>query len=154
MKTKLEFSTSINAPREKVWRILWDDATYRSWTSAFTEGSYAVSDWKEGSKIQFLTPEGDGMYSVIERSNAPEYMSFKHLGVIKDGKELPLDDETRLWAGTRENYKLKEEGDHTVLNVSLETVNAFRAYFQNVFPKALELVKSLSERSYNNHSGS
>ncbi len=145
MKTKLEFSTSINAPREKVWQILWDDATYRRWTSAFQEGSYADSDWKEGSTIQFLTPEGDGMYSIIERSSAPECMSFKHLGVMKEGKELPLDEESKLWSGAHENYELKEDGSSTILKVSLESINAYREYFQNTFPKALELVKSLSE---------
>ena len=25
----LSFNTTINAPKEKVWDILWDDATYR-----------------------------------------------------------------------------------------------------------------------------
>ncbi|MFI5263670.1 MAG: SRPBCC domain-containing protein [Candidatus Kapaibacterium sp.] len=146
MKTKLEFTTNINAPREKVWRILWDDATYRHWTSAFQEGSYAVSDWKEGSKIQFLTPEGDGMYSIIERSEAPELMSFKHLGILKEGNELPLDEETKQWEGAHENYELRQDGDQTILNVSFESINAYREYFQNTFPKALDIVKSLSEK--------
>jgi hypothetical protein len=50
---QLHFSTDINAPRETVWNVLWNDATYRDWTSVFAEGSYAVSDWNEGSKIQF-----------------------------------------------------------------------------------------------------
>ena len=145
MKTKLEFKASINAPREKVWQILWDDATYRQWTSAFQEGSYAVSDWKEGSKIQFLTPEGDGMYSIIERSETPEYMSFRHLGVMKAGEESPLDEETMRWCGAHENYELKQDGSFTILSVSLESINAYREYFQKTFPKALDIVKSLSE---------
>jgi hypothetical protein len=38
---------------------MWDDSTYRQWTSAFSEGSHAVSDWKEGSKVLFLSPEGE-----------------------------------------------------------------------------------------------
>ena len=51
----MNFDISINAPREKVWEVLWDDASYRKWTSAFSEGSYAVTDnWKKGSKILFL----------------------------------------------------------------------------------------------------
>ncbi|MDP4219868.1 MAG: SRPBCC domain-containing protein [Bacteroidota bacterium] len=145
MKTKLEFSTSINAPREKVWHILWDDSTYRRWSSAFQDGSYAVSDWNEGSKIQFLTPEGDGMFSVIERSNAPEFMSFKHLGTIKEGEEQLLDKESQRWEGAHENYLLKEHDDHTILSVSMDTISNYREYFQKTFPKALELIKSLSE---------
>lgn len=47
--TTLEFKIEINAPKEKVWDILWNDATYKQWTSVFCEGNYVVSDWKEGS---------------------------------------------------------------------------------------------------------
>src|SRR4051794_34232958 len=57
---KEKFSINIKASAKKVWQVLWSDATYRQWTSAFSEGSYAVSDWKQGSKIQFLSPNGDG----------------------------------------------------------------------------------------------
>ena len=63
--TTLNFTTNIKAPAAKVWQVLWDDATYRQWTGAFQEGSYAVSDWKEGSKIHFLSPNGDGMFGII-----------------------------------------------------------------------------------------
>ena len=83
----LHFKTNINAPKEKVWKILWDDKTYREWTSAFMEGSYAESDWKEGSKICFLAPGGSGMFSIIEKKIPNEQMTFKHLGEIKEGKE-------------------------------------------------------------------
>lgn len=145
MTTKLHFTLDIAAPREKVWQVLWDDATYRQWTSAFMEGSHAVSDWKEGSKIQFLGPDGGGgMYSIIERSNAPEYMSFKHLGEIKDGKEQPNDG--NLWSNAMENYTLTEHNGSTTLEVDLYGApNEFISYFQEAFPKGLALVKSLSE---------
>jgi len=49
----LHIEIDINATKEKVWDILWNDATYTQWTSIFCEGSHAVSDWKEGSKILF-----------------------------------------------------------------------------------------------------
>ena len=58
---KMIFTQQINAPKEKVWNILWEDASYRKWTTPFCEGSYAVNDnWKEGSKVLFLSPGGDG----------------------------------------------------------------------------------------------
>ena len=60
MKT-LKFKIEINAPKEKVWNILWEDASYRKWTATFCEGGYAVTDWKENSKALFLTPNGEGM---------------------------------------------------------------------------------------------
>ena len=52
----LHFSIDIAAPRDQVWRVLWDDASFRDWSSVFAEGSYAVSDWNEGSQIQFIDP--------------------------------------------------------------------------------------------------
>jgi uncharacterized protein YndB with AHSA1/START domain len=145
MAARIEFSIDINAPREKVWKILWEDATYRKWTSAFMEGSYAVSDWKEGSSIYFLDPKGEGMYSIIERSNPPEYMSFKHIGELKDGKEQPLDEKTMNWSGGKENYLLKEKDGVTTLTVTGDMPDDFLDFFTEAFPKALVIVKSLSE---------
>ncbi|MEO8517484.1 MAG: hypothetical protein ABI426_12090 [Flavobacterium sp.] len=63
---KATFNININATNQKVWQTLWDDNTYKKWTSVFSEGSRAVSDWKEGSTIQFLNDNNDGMYSIIE----------------------------------------------------------------------------------------
>ena len=39
---KIKFFNHINAPKEKVWKVLWDDSSYRKWTSVFMEGSYVV----------------------------------------------------------------------------------------------------------------
>ncbi len=62
---KVQFKTTINAPREKVWQVLWNDATYREWTAAFQEGSYAETDWKKGSKVLFWMGNGSGMVSAL-----------------------------------------------------------------------------------------
>ncbi len=140
---KLHFSLEIKAPREKVWKVLWDDATFRDWTSVFAEGSYAVSDWKEGSRIQFLDPNNNaGMSSVIEKLVPNEFMSFKHLTEIKDGKEQPSPE----WSGALENYTLKEQGGGTVLTVDLDAADEYKDMFEDKFPKALQRVKELSEK--------
>ncbi|HUM45794.1 MAG TPA: SRPBCC domain-containing protein [Chitinophagales bacterium] len=138
----LSIPIKINAPKEKVWKVLWDDTTYRQWTGAFHEGSYAVSDWNEGSKILFLGPGGDGgMYSTIAKKIPNEFMSFKHLGEVKDGKEQP----TSEWSGAFENYTLKETAGVTELTVEIDVTDDFSNYFKDTFPKALEKVKSLAE---------
>ena len=62
---KVNFSSLIKASKDKVWNALWDDENYKKWTSVFSEGSHAISDWKEGSKILFLDSNGSGMYSII-----------------------------------------------------------------------------------------
>lgn len=144
MKT-LNFSIRIKAAKGKVWKTLWEDSTYRKWTSAFSEGSYAVSDWQEGSKILFLSPAGEGMFSVIDKKIPDEFMSFKHLGTVKEGKEQPESEETKSWSGALENYSLTQNDDTTELNVTIDITEDYEQYFREAFPKALENVKSLAE---------
>ena len=139
--TTLNFSVEINAPKEKVWQILWDDQSYRQWTSVFMEGSYAKSDWQEGSKIEFLTPKGDGMYSTIHKKIDNSQMVFKHLGEVKDGVETPSN-----WGDAFESYFLTEKGTGTELRVELNTTEDYQKYFNDTFPKALNLVKQLAEK--------
>lgn len=136
----LRFSIKINAPKEKVWDILWNDTTYRKWTSVFMEGSFAESDWNEGSTIKFLSPDNSGMFSIIEKKIAGQQMTFKHLGEIKNGVE-----ETKNWEGARESYFLTGSDGTTELNVELDSTGEFKDYFANTFPKAQEKVKQLSE---------
>ena len=142
---KLQFAVDINAPREKVWQVLWNDDTYRKWTSAFHEGSHAVSDWNEGSRIQFLGPDGSGMYSRIATKIPNEFMSFEHLGIVKDGKELPPDEETKKWEGAHENYTLKKTNAGTRLEVELDIAEEYESMFKEMFPRALSKVKEISE---------
>lgn len=143
---RLQFSTNVNAPREKVWDVLWDDTNYQKWTSVFSEGSRAETDWREGSKVLFLDGKGSGMYSKIAKKVPNEFMSFEHLGVVKDGKELPQDEESEKWSGASEEYRLKETNGSTELIVEMDVTDDFEDYFKQTFPKALEKVKELSER--------
>ncbi len=137
---KLEFITDINASPEKIWEVLWQDAYYRKWTSVFMEGSYAESDWKEGSRIKFLTPGGKGMYGIIKRKIDNTEMSFEHQGEIKDGKEVP-----QPWGSPQERYFLTKENDKTRLKVVLDASEEWEKYFSETFPRALALVRQLSE---------
>lgn len=151
---KQQFKVSIDAPREKVWSILWNDATYREWTSAFmegskaeTEGSKAVTDWKKGSKVLFLSASNEGMVSRIEENIPNEFMSFKHLGVVKDGVEDIGGEKAKEWAGSLENYTLKNVNGRTELTVDIDVSDEYKDYFQTTFPKALDKVKELAEKS-------
>ena len=146
---KLNFAIEINAGRETVWSALWEDANYREWTSNFQEGSYAISEWKEGSKVQFLSPEGDGMYSVIDRLIPNEYMSFRHLGDIKAGIEQPQSEETKMWMGATENYTLEDVNGKTLLKVDMDITESHEHVFNKIFPRALEAVKQIAEASAN-----
>ncbi|MBI2690105.1 MAG: hypothetical protein HYX27_27685 [Acidobacteria bacterium] len=73
--TQKTWSIEITAPKDKIWRTLWDDATYRQWTSAFSETSYAVTDWQQGSKVLFLDGQGQGMVSRIAETRPNEFLT-------------------------------------------------------------------------------
>lgn len=142
---RLNFTIEINAPKEKVWQTLWNDETYRQWTSAFCDGSYMVGELKDGNRIHFLSPDGQGMYSDVENLVENEFISFKHIGMMKDKAELPLDEETKKWSGCYENYGLKESNGVTTLSVGVDSVEEYFDFFNEKFPVALENVKNLSE---------
>lgn len=143
--TTLEFKIEIKAPKEKVWDVLWKEETYKQWTSVFCEGTYAVSDWKEGSKIHFLSPNGDGMNSVIYKKTPNEYMAFKHISELKNFVEMPVDAKTQEWTGSMETYQLIEDNGLTVLVAKMDAVEKYVDYFKTTFPKGLDMVKKLSE---------
>jgi uncharacterized protein YndB with AHSA1/START domain len=143
---KLEFSLDIRAPREKIWKILWEDATYRQWTSVFSEGSYAKTDWKEGSKVLFLGPDGGGMHSTIARHVPNAVMAFRHEGELKNGQEQPPGEGAESWMGAMETYTLQEMGNSSRLSVEMDTTEGHEDYFQKTFPQALQKVKELAEK--------
>lgn len=144
---KLQFKILINAPREKVWKIMLDDETYRKWTEAFYPGSYAETDWQKGSKAKFLSPSGDGMVSRIAENIPNEFLSIEHLGMITKGVEDTTSDEVKAWAGAMENYTLKEKDGGTEVIVDMDSDENYSKMFSETWRKALQKVKELSEAS-------
>jgi uncharacterized protein YndB with AHSA1/START domain len=144
MKT-LKFSVHIAAPREIVWNTLWNEDSYRKWTSIFRDGTYAISDWKEGSKILFMTPSGEGINSVITRKIPNERMSFRHMGMIRDENGKFSTEEANEVSGSLENYFLHEEEGITELKVEIDAPDESVKYFESTFPLALRKIKELAE---------
>lgn len=141
-----EFSTVIHAPKEKVWRVLWGEDTYPVWTSYFSEGSRAESDWKEGSRVVFLNANNEGMISKIAKREENRYMSFEHQGFVDaEGREDFESEQVKKWEGATENYTLEEKDGKTLLTVDMEVEDDYKEHFRDVFPKALRRVKELSE---------
>ncbi|PZD79342.1 SRPBCC domain-containing protein [Mesonia sp. K7] len=144
---KQTFTTRIKAPKEKVWEVLWGDETYPQWTSAFSEGSIAKTDWKEGSKVEFIDRKSNsGMLARIAEKKEPEVMSFEHYGIIKDGVEDTQSEEVKAWAGARENYYLTQTGEETELKVISDVNEEYEEMFADMWPKALKKLKEISEK--------
>jgi len=141
MKT-LQFEIQINAAPTLVWKYLWELENYQSWTSVFCPGSYyETSEFKEGNRIRLLTPEGHGMFSVLEKIDVNKFLAFKHLGDIIDFNEQ----EIANWENAIESYELTEYENGTLLKVFVDTLEKYIPFMEETFPKALLKLKEITE---------
>jgi hypothetical protein len=142
---RLRFTAQIHADKQKVWSVLWQEDSYRRWSSAFDEGSHAVSDWKTGSRIKFLNAKGNGMVSVIENNIPNEVMSFRHLGEIKAGVEQAKEKLSNDWEGSLEIYMLSGKEKNTELDIEIDVPDGFEIFMQGAFTKGIRIIKHLAE---------
>lgn len=140
-----EFKIVIDAPREKVWNVLWGVETYPIWTAPFSEGSKVETDWKEGSKVLFLDASNGGMVARIAKNIPNEFMSIEHTGMIENGVEKANDEKHKEWEGSLENYTLKTVDGKTHLTAEMDVTDEYEEFFKNVWPLALGKIKELSE---------
>lgn len=141
----IQFEDFIYATPEKLWAVLWSDDTYRLWTRVFAEGSYAQTDWQEGSKVLFLDGAGSGMVSRIKKKEEPFTMVFEHIGFVKDNTEDTTSPEVRQWAGATESYTLKPMQHGTQLTVALQVAAEWKEFFEKTWPLAVQKIKQLAE---------
>ncbi len=150
---KIQHSIFINAPVEKVWNTMLDDATYREWTKPFGPGSFYEGDWSKGSIIKFLGADENGeaqmggMYSRIADNRLYEFVSIEHIGLIDaKGNVDTTSEEVKKWTPAFENYTFTEKDGGTEVLVEVDISEEYRDLFNEMWPKALELLKELAEK--------
>jgi hypothetical protein len=141
----LHFSIRINAPKEKVWRVMLEHETYSRWTAAFAEGSYYDGSWGEGEAIRFLTPGGAGMSAVIAENRLLEFISIQHLGMIKGGIEDIKSPGNTPWAPVFENYRFSEKNSSTELIIDVDVMTEWEDFMAKSWPAALQSLKEICE---------
>jgi uncharacterized protein YndB with AHSA1/START domain len=139
----LEYSIQINAPKHHVWFVLWNDFYYRKWTTVFCPGSYYKGNLSEGAEIQFLTPDHNGMHSIVHKVVENEVLHFLHQGDIVKGEKVATN-----WQNAREYYAITEANGVTTLQVTHDVVPEYIDYMNTHFPKALAIVKEIVEDFY------
>lgn len=150
---KLRYTTTIDAPREKVWETMLGETTYREWTSAFNPGgSYFEGRWESGSEIRFLGPDPEsgevgGMFSRIQESRPYEYVSIQHLGMIHNGEIDTTSDMVKAWTPAFETYTFADQAGGTEVTVETDTPEDFVSHMDDAWPQALEKLKALAESS-------
>ncbi len=151
MNTQI-FTIHINGPKDKVWKIMLEDKTYREWTSAFHEGSYFKGNWEKGSAIQFLAEDDgklSGMASKIVENIPYKYISIEHVGEVIDSVVDTSSENAKQWIGAHENYTFQEKDGVTTLTIELEGKGINQEMdemFKEMWPKALQKLKEISER--------
>ena len=138
---KMQFSIDIKAPKERVWKTLWEDKTFRDWANNIDEGMYLTGDLKEGNEVQFNGAGGEGVTSKIFKLTPNEFIGFRHMTDTQDGGEREKE-----WTGGEESYSLTDNGDVTALTVELDVPPGQEETFKVRLPKALERVKILAEK--------
>lgn len=143
---RLEFSIDINAENEKIWDALWEDSNYRDWSGVFGEGShYVVESWNEGSRIMFLDSDKNGIYSTIDKYVPNETIRFKHIGMVMNGEEQPIDEEVEKWTGVTESYTLQSGSGFNTLLIEIDILAEHVEFMSAKLPIAMEKIKKNSE---------
>lgn len=147
----LHFSILIDADKQKVWNTMLEDKTYREWTKPFHAGSYYEGSWDKGSEIRFLAANEDGklegMLSRIKENITHQFISIEHLGIIGNGIVDTTSEEVKKWTPSFENYTFTEKGEQTELKIDMQIDSSYKAMMEDMWPKALNALKNLSEHS-------
>jgi uncharacterized protein YndB with AHSA1/START domain len=141
---EMQFTIEISATKEKVWNVLWQDATLREWAGLIDPGTYMVGELTRGSEVEFISAKnGYGVTSLVEKVIPNEYALLRHSA---DTKEHGTETRDKEWTGGVESYELTENNGVTILKVAFDVPEELVEYFTNAYPKALDKIKELAEK--------
>jgi hypothetical protein len=107
---KLVYKTTINAPVIKVWDTMLQPETYKEWSGAAWPDSYYEGEWKAGTNIRFIGPDGSGTLASLLEVRKPEFISARHVAILLPGGIEDRNSEAaKGWVGIMENYTFKEK---------------------------------------------
>ena len=139
----MRFTIGIHATKEKVWDTLWQDETLREWAGIIDPGTHMAGDLEEGDEIQFISGNGYGVTSLVEKLTAGEFVLLRHSA---DTQEHGKRERKKQWTGGKESYSLVEKDGTTTLTLASDVPPELEEYFKTTYPKALERIKELSEK--------
>ena len=72
-------------------------------------------------------------------------ITLQHFGLIQEGKEITDGEEVEAIKGAIEQYTFVSKGGQTELEVKTEIFIELKDYFEETWPKALQVLKQLCE---------
>src|ERR1700733_8944007 len=98
---EMQFTVDIKATKERVWDALWQDETLRQWAGIIDPGTHMIGELKEGNEIQFISGNGYGVTSLVEKLTLSEFVLLRHTADTQDdGKG----ERAKQWTGGQESY--------------------------------------------------
>ena len=143
----LSYKTTVKAPIQKVWDMLWAPETYEAWTQFFSPGCQLKTDWEINGKTYFLDYTGNGMVSTIKSINPPFEVVFSHLGTFNNGIEDTQSREVKEWSGAEEQYFLRAVDENTTeIQAIVHAEQKYEDHMSNGFTKGFEVLRKLAEQ--------
>ncbi len=140
---EMQFRVDIHATKERVWDTLWQHETLREWAGIIDPGTHMVGGLKEGNEVQFISGNGYGVTSLVEKLATNEFLLLRHRA---DTQGSGNQERKKEWTGGKESYRLAEKDGSTTLTVTFDVPENMEEYFKVNYPEALERVKVLAER--------
>ena len=101
-----------------------------------------VGELAEGNEVQFISSEGLGVTSFVEKLIPHEYIAFRQVADTMDSGKQEREKE---WTGGKESFELSEKNNSTNVTVTIDVPPGLEEIFKVRFPKALARVKILAE---------
>lgn len=137
----------IAAPPESVWRVLFNNELNKQWFNCFSAGTFADTDWQQGSRVTFTDESKCGIAGYILISKPHTELIIEFDGLILNGVTDTTSDDARNYKGAQEKYHLTEKGGHTVLTISSDMGEDYYDQMDDAWDKALVKIKSMAEGS-------
>lgn len=137
---RIVLSIEINAAPARTWAVLTGTETLRQWAAAFGEGTWAETNWAQGSEVVWKDNDGNmGAKGIILLNEPASLLKTGYYDDINSVPPTPLGEYTEIFA-------LAEKAGGTILStdagpLSLKHIKVH----QPMWEEALQRIKKIAE---------
>ena len=135
----LQYTSSIRATPQQVWKAVFEQDENKNWPAALDEGTYFEGNWSQNSIMRFLDSENNGMYNRVEISKPFEKLKMLQMGWVLNGELSPQD-----WGDSTITYLFETIGEGTMLTCEINSPDEFVNFFEAKYPANLQKIKMLA----------
>jgi len=145
------YSVNINASPETVYNTMIDKEGFKKWVAVFGANAFYEGSWEKGRKMIYKSPDEkgqmQGMISTIKENIPYKEIYIQPIGILENGMEIYSGEKVKDLNKSFENYLFIDNGDGTMtLKVNVAIYEELKDYFNTTWPKALKVIKEISEQ--------